>query len=60
MQHEQPRLAGKVAIVHWSQPRTWLYCALAYAGKVAKVVVVGRNARETSFHLPGNVFYWGV
>jgi citronellol/citronellal dehydrogenase len=56
MQQSKPRLAGKVAIVTGASRGLGLYCALAYAREGAKVVVVGRNARETSFHLPGNVF----
>jgi NAD(P)-dependent dehydrogenase (short-subunit alcohol dehydrogenase family) len=55
MQRE-PRLAGKVAIVTGSSRGLGLYCALAYAQEGAKVVVVGRNARETNLHMPGNVY----
>jgi citronellol/citronellal dehydrogenase len=55
MQRE-PRLAGKVAIVTGSSRGLGQYCALAYALEGAKVVVVGRNARETNLHMPGNVY----
>jgi NAD(P)-dependent dehydrogenase (short-subunit alcohol dehydrogenase family) len=55
MQRE-PRLTGKVAIVTGSSRGLGLYCALAYAQEGAKVVVVGRNARETNLHMPGNIY----
>jgi citronellol/citronellal dehydrogenase len=51
-----PRLAGKVAIVTGSSRGLGLYCALAWAQEGAKVVVVGRNNRETNLHMPGNVY----
>jgi NAD(P)-dependent dehydrogenase (short-subunit alcohol dehydrogenase family) len=54
MQRE-PRLAGKVAIVTGSSRGLGQYCALAYAQEGAKVVVVGRNGRETNLHMPGNI-----
>jgi NAD(P)-dependent dehydrogenase (short-subunit alcohol dehydrogenase family) len=54
--HREPRLAGKVAIVTGSSRGLGQYCALAYALEGAKVVVVGRNARETNLHMPGNVY----
>jgi NAD(P)-dependent dehydrogenase (short-subunit alcohol dehydrogenase family) len=56
MQQSEPRLAGKVAIVTGSSRGLGLYCALAYAQEGAKVVVVGRNTRETNLHMPGNVY----
>jgi citronellol/citronellal dehydrogenase len=56
MQQSEPRLAGKVAVVTGSSRGLGLYCALAYAQEGAKVVVVGRNARETNLHMPGNVY----
>ncbi len=56
MRQSEPRLAGKVAIVTGSSRGLGLYCALAYAQEGAKLVVVGRNARETNLHMPGNVY----
>jgi citronellol/citronellal dehydrogenase len=57
MQQREPRLAGKVAIVTGSSRGLGQYCAIAYAFEGAKVVVVGRNSRETNLHMPGNVYY---
>src|SRR5260221_6259285 len=56
MRQSEPRLAGKVAIVTGSSRGLGLYCALAYAQEGAKLVAVGRNARETNLHMPGNVY----
>src|SRR5271163_2655454 len=55
MQRET-RLAGKPANVTGSSRGLGQYCALAYALEGAKVVVVGRNNRETNLHMPGNVY----
>src|SRR6266852_3868987 len=57
MQQREPRLAGKVAIVTGSSRGLGQYCAIAYAFEGARVVVVGRNSRETNLHMPGNVYY---
>jgi NAD(P)-dependent dehydrogenase (short-subunit alcohol dehydrogenase family) len=56
MEQGEPRLAGKVAIITGASRGLGMYCALAYAQEGAKVAIVGRNARETSLHLPGNVY----
>lgn len=55
MQQSEPMLAGKVAIVTGSSRGLGSYCAYAYAQQGAKVVVVGRNSRETNLHMPGNI-----
>ncbi|MDP3174235.1 MAG: SDR family NAD(P)-dependent oxidoreductase [Phenylobacterium sp.] len=51
-----PRLAGKVAIVTGASRGLGQHCAMMYAAEGAKVVVVGRNAKENPMRLPGTVF----
>ena len=55
MQESNPRLAGRVAIITGASRGLGMLCALAYAQDGAKVVVVGRNVRESGLHLPGNI-----
>ncbi|MGE0830078.1 MAG: SDR family NAD(P)-dependent oxidoreductase [Hyphomonadaceae bacterium] len=50
---QSSRLAGKVAIVTGASRGLGQYCAMAFAQEGAKVVVVGRNARQSSIHMPG-------